>query len=427
MAASRATQRLDYLDGLRGCAALLVVANHAIIAADAALLSGQVPDSRNQWDIWLSGTPYFPFDNTGNMAVCLFFILSGYVLTQSYLHAQQSWLALCVRRLVRLLIPMLAGCLLAWALLAGHAMRNLPAGAFTHSGWLTAQYLQQPDLRMALIEPFKDLANGMAAVGMTYDSSLWTMPIEAAGSLMLITLFTLYRYAGRHRRLLAGLALVVLMVSLHGGYLALFAAGGLWRLSGPQRGVKLWAAIPLLLVGIWLGTMPYSPAGWTIYHHMAAAVQPHLAASSIWSFSGPGLYHALGALLIMATVGSTAPLQHLLSQNGARRLGKMSFPLYVLHVPVIMAAECEILLLTHQYHISDGGGAILGVFGGIATALAVAALVSPVLEPAALTCAAWAGRAIDYCCENLQTVTHRIWAAGVHRWSRIFHEAVDRR
>src|SRR5450432_239103 len=106
--------RFAYLDGLRGWAALLVVLHHGTIAIDFALYTGQPADSRGFWDVRISGTPFFPLAPGGSLAVCLFFALSGFVLAHAYSRSQQNWLALAVRRFVRLGIPMLAGCLFAW-------------------------------------------------------------------------------------------------------------------------------------------------------------------------------------------------------------------------------------------------------------------------------------------------------------------------
>ncbi len=394
-----ASPRLLYLDGMRGVAALLVVCNHAIIAVDSALQSGQLPDSRNGWDIWLSGTPFFPFDNTGNLAVCMFFILSGDVLTQSYLNTRHSWPALVAKRYVRLFIPMLAGCLAAWALLALHMMGNTHAGQLTHAGWLTAQFQQTPDFLAALWEPVRLLAFQHVPISETYDSSLWTMPIEAAGSLILITLFSLCR----HRRALAGLVLAALAVGLHGGYLCLFCLGGLWRLAGVQRAILCrWRRImPLLLAGLWLGTMPYSPARWGIYNHMADATARWLTKGGIWAFSAPGAFHAAGAVLIMATLGLAPRLQQVLAQPWACYLGRISFVMYIFHVPCLMVTECGVLLLAHRFGVPDSLAACFAIPTGIATGLAAGAAFSPWIEQYALKAAAKSARAVDYAVQKL--------------------------
>jgi peptidoglycan/LPS O-acetylase OafA/YrhL len=384
--------RLGHLDGLRGIAALLVVISHSLIAVDAALLSGQIPDSRNDWDIWLSGTPFFPFDNAGNLSVCIFFILSGYVLSQSYSATRQSWPALAVRRFVRLIIPMLAGCLAAWVLIALHLLRNQQAAAITHSGWLTAQYLQRPHFFTALAEPFRFLAFRTIPLRDMYDSSLWTMSVEGAGSLLLMTLF-----CTRLRRIWTALVLVVLLVALHGDYICLFCAGALWFMVHPGRPWlnNIWLILAALLAGIWLGTLPYSPSRWQIYTVMCDWAAPFMPPASSAALGPAALFHALGAMIIVITVSIAPPLQKFLAQPWATYLGKISFPLYVFHVPLIMVTECETLILANRAGLPAGLGAVLGIAVGIGGGLAAAALITPWLEPAALAASASAGRAVE--------------------------------
>lgn len=142
--------RFAYLDGMRGWAALLVVLHHGILAVDFALFTGQPSKSRGHGDLWLSGTPFFPLAAAGNAAVCIFFALSGFVLAHAYSHSRQYWLTLAVRRYLRLGLPMLAGCLIAWLLLALGLMRNEQAALLTHSSWLGGQFHQHPNLIKAI-------------------------------------------------------------------------------------------------------------------------------------------------------------------------------------------------------------------------------------------------------------------------------------
>lgn len=137
----RSSSRFAHLDGLRGWAALLVVFHHGMLALDFALYSGQRVDSRTSWDIWLSGTPFFPLAPAGNVAVCTFFILSGYVLAHAYTRSRQVWLALAVRRYLRLGLPILAGFGFSFLLLRLGLLGTGAAAQITHSSWLHRQVI----------------------------------------------------------------------------------------------------------------------------------------------------------------------------------------------------------------------------------------------------------------------------------------------
>ena len=215
-ASSPETNRFGYLDGMRGWAALLVVFHHGAIGLDFALYTGQKVGARGAWDLWLSGTPFFPLASGGSLAVCLFFALSGYVLAHAYSRSRQGWAALVLRRYVRLGIPMLVGCVFSWMLLSLGLILNQPAALITRSSWLDGQFRQTPRLLAAVAEPVRLLGGGVPSFGLSYDSSLWTMPIEAGASLVLITLFVGLRRAGRHAARIEAAVFCVLNDSVPG-------------------------------------------------------------------------------------------------------------------------------------------------------------------------------------------------------------------
>jgi peptidoglycan/LPS O-acetylase OafA/YrhL len=388
---------LGYLDGLRGWAALLVVFSHGILAVDAALLSGQRPDSRAPFDLWLSGTPFFPLANGGNLAVCLFFALSGYVLAHSYARSRQSWLALVARRYVRLVIPMLAGCVIAWALLSAGLLSNHAASEITRSSWLGMQFQQMPNLGQAIVEPLATLLAIRTEVTQTYDSSLWTMPIEALGSLVLITAFALAGRLGHRRDRYVGLACAVLTLCLGGYYLCLVCFGAALRLLQPAR-FPVFGRVgttALFCLGLALGTVPYSPTRWPIYNALAAFMTPFVQGTSIWRFDPVGFWHGVGAALILLAGMGSPGLQAAFSRPAARFLGRISFPLYILHVPILMVVESWMILLTDRLGLPPFIGAIVSLLVFVAVALGITALVSPAIEGGAIALSTWVGKMID--------------------------------
>src|SRR2546430_4455826 len=77
--------RKPYLDGLRGCAACVVLFGHLAIALNSPLVR------------------IF----NGNAAVCVFFVLSGYVLTDLSQRSALTFPAQALRRYIRLVGPIL--------------------------------------------------------------------------------------------------------------------------------------------------------------------------------------------------------------------------------------------------------------------------------------------------------------------------------
>ncbi|MBW4590021.1 acyltransferase family protein [Aetokthonos hydrillicola Thurmond2011] len=100
--------KISYLDGLRGIAALLVFIFHFIKIFYAAISDGKVEYSHLPFgvDLALYDSPFFFLCN-GYFSVCIFFVLSGYVLTRAYFTKQDKLILIkrAIARYPRLMIP----------------------------------------------------------------------------------------------------------------------------------------------------------------------------------------------------------------------------------------------------------------------------------------------------------------------------------
>jgi hypothetical protein len=77
--------RLTHIDGLRGLAALVVMVSHFLCTFYPAFQTIDAVDvqTRSGIELFITATP-FNFWYNGNFAVCIFFVISGYVLSYSY-------------------------------------------------------------------------------------------------------------------------------------------------------------------------------------------------------------------------------------------------------------------------------------------------------------------------------------------------------
>ena len=290
------TGRLRFLDGLRGWAAVVVLLHHVFIDG---LPANSFMADRTLWAkvFFLNGT----------LAVCVFFVISGFSLSIRYLdRGDGSALArIASGRYLRLAVPIFAICaithvLLLLGLIAPAALRPPPLDAF-----LTFTPATEQLLSFSLLKVF--VAYSAAE---TYDPPLWTMSYEFYGSFIVFAVVALLRPLQ-----LRTLALGVLFAALAAlqSFFALFVAGILiadisLHRARPAAANRTGAA--LCVAGLLLVLLPSTRFG-PVY--------------------------VGGATCLTAGAIFCAPVRRFFESRLSGFLGWISFPLYLVQAAVIYA------------------------------------------------------------------------------------------
>ena len=339
-------QRIQYLDGLRGWAALFVLFHHLLLAF--------APDGQESVLHTSPVSAPLGFLTDGPLAVAIFFILSGIVLTAAVTSAQESSLPrgshpglgpLLLKRWLRLAMPIFVAGLLVLMLFAVGLDRSIAIGWASESSFMRSFFPPgyQPTLLLVLKEAF---AGAFLGPTPPHDPVLWTIRIEFAGS-VLVFLLALLLPAGRLRltaALTVGVALAFVppawpsrlapdgSLGWIGNYCALFALGVAlfellrWdRRRAASRNIHWRDAFGFTLLA--LGLVLYPLFGIRVYD--VAAVPPAIGAAPILGGS------QLRAALVVAGVLLSPALQHFLGNATSAFLGRVSFGLYLLHAPLI--------------------------------------------------------------------------------------------
>ncbi len=359
-------KRYVHLDGLRGIAAVVVVLGHGMIAFDFALYTGSQAHSITSWDVWLSGAP-LQIPVAGNLAVCLFFAMSGFVLAEAFDASPMGPMASLAKRYLRLAIPAICMCLLSWLMLRAGWMANREVFTITRSQWIGAQFQQSASFIAAFGEGAWRAFFGGFDWPTSYDSSLWTMQIELSGSIVMLmtcNLTKLLTPKGNARRVTYIILFSALYASLAESYIGLFAAGALIRqvLPGGWRPLNDRPALAVVLValGLFVGTIPVSKASWPIFHIFLALP---VFAWTPWPVAGPYFWHTIGAIMMLVGLQSPRPMHGVLKSPTCQWLGRTSFPLYLIHIPILATLGCRTFLA------GDAMGAPYGL--SVAAALAI--------------------------------------------------------
>jgi len=357
----RGATRLRFLDGLRGWAAVVVLLHHIFI--DGLPANGFMADRA----LWAK-----VFFLNGTLAVCVFFVISGFSLSIRYLETGDGRALgrVAAGRYLRLMLPIFAICaithgLLVLGIIAPAAQRPAPLDAF-----LAFTPTLQQLFSFALFKVFVAYSSAE-----TYDPPLWTMAYEFYGSFIAFALAVQVRPL--RRRMLA-LTVLFLMLAALQTYFALFVAGvllaELYRLRASFLNAN-GAGLALCIAGLLLVLLP-----------------------NTWF----GAVYIAGASSLTAGAIFFTPLRRFFESRWSRFLGWISFPLYLTQAAVI-------------YALAPRGLASLAELGFSAEIQRV--IVGAALLPIAFLCA------IAFCPINDLAVTlSRRFGARVVAWC----DAIDR-
>jgi peptidoglycan/LPS O-acetylase OafA/YrhL len=295
-------QHFATLDGLRGVAAIVVVASHCIDPFD---LTALIPHAR--------------------LAVDFFFCLSGFVVCYAYekrLLGTMSFAEFVAVRLIRLYPLILAGCLLG-------ALAFVAKTAMAHQSPFTSNFVIVVVLEALLIPSPFNLGQGWGSIA-PLDTPAWSLFYEFVAN---------FAYAA----LVARLTKPVMIFCLVGGAIAIFVQDyimngvpgseqwgdmyqGLIRVFYPflcgvflfrrwELRYRLWRPmipfiLPILLLAVLLSPVPTS-VKWLYESSVSVAVLPLIVAIGALDEPGP----RVTAFYLF--------------------LGRLSYPLYILHYPLV--------------------------------------------------------------------------------------------
>jgi len=302
------------VDGVRGVASLVVVVYHCSLIA--------MPHLSGSLAAWLTQSPG-KLAFAGTEAVLVFFVLSGLVVALPVLRGGFVWSRYYVTRVLRLYLPVWASLVFATLLIAlvPRDASTMPEGSWMQNAQATTVTWGSFLGEASLIPASYDINN-----------VLWSLRWELIFSLAL-PLFVGLAVLLRRQALIAAAGACVLTVvgrivdvdALV--YLPVFLLGTLMavRLDDLRdwmrrpRSKIFWPAATtlglLLLIASWLARPIADPGS--------------AASRALWGLAGVG-----AVIVIIAAIGWPR-LNDLLERRPAQWLGRVSYSLYLVHVPVL--------------------------------------------------------------------------------------------
>ncbi|HEX4298285.1 MAG TPA: acyltransferase [Devosia sp.] len=358
------SRRLAALDGLRGWAALSVVVFHLSWETFGAL-----------FPIYRS----FPAAllGNGNFAVALFLMVSGYVLTVRGWHEPDKTAVRrsIVKRYFRLTIPIFVAVMLFYAVLKlGWALWPAASQIVHRPDWLSGF----GNFHTSLLSAAWFGLVGLYVTTRTfqYGPFLWTMTAELWGSYLVLALCLFEMPRRWSYGPLAILTVLGLLLPLEPFFpmAACYPAGAL---------VALMSRDGLIASGL--------PSRTESRVATAMAVAAYVAGSLADKSPSEVIAMTLLAMVLFVAAMRSGPVSAFLSLPLSQWLGRISFPLYLVQILIIMTISSGLILLAQDAGLLTARTALGIVAVSLAACLAAAQLFMPV-ERLALSVAARIGR-----------------------------------
>lgn len=338
---SFAAGRLTPLEAYRGIAAIIVIVHHFFLGfspqTTGLLSSDRTPES-------LIGSYYFAFFN-GAGAVHFFFTLSGFVLCWSYFQREDTdklSLAFLKRypRLVGIVtVTTIASFMLFWMGL----YHFQEASDISRSKWLSQfgfaidPAIFEPNLLKAVLQGLTTFFTGAAS----YNSNLWTMKHEFYGSLLVYMLALFLSRALAYRYLAYAFVIILISTSFYNQLMAPFIVGLFLSMYVAKKvpAISLFPALVLMVLGVYMMGYMVPEKSYRWAGLLPGFVQSRLELPM----------HTIGSGLIILATMANVQIFRSLDGRICRSLGKLSFPLYLVHLLVIGSISSYIFVrLNHS-------------------------------------------------------------------------------
>ena len=337
--------QLEFINGLKGIGAGIVYLCHFVFAFYYGMYSLEAADCHlpGNLDIVIGQSPLNTLFS-GNFAVRLFLVMSGYVLCLGYFKTRDKkrLVTSACKRYIRLLPPILVSNVLICLLMLLGAFRNVTVSELTGSPWLAGFNRCEPNFLDAVLEA----VFGCFFVGTNQiNGVLWTIPFLFLGALLVYGVAWLIGDKKWRYVVYAVIGVAVLLTDYAGIFFGFVLCDVMHTQDALVAWVKKqkWLLWIVFVLGFYLSSYPSAGT------HLEGTIYGIIPIVMVVPF------HLVGALFLVAAVVCLEPLQKFFGWKLFVKLGDISYSLYLVHFPVIATLGCflfELLYGKMSYHLA---------------------------------------------------------------------------
>lgn len=344
--------KLQYIEGIRGLAAVMVVLHHFTLIFYPALNYGelnQIHLGNGSLEMFIAKSPFNLIYN-GGFAVSVFFILSGFVLSNVY-HQSLNPVVLyhyTLKRYFRLVIPVSLTVIISYFFIKVGFMNHFGLGELTKNAvWLYESFKQTLGIPGTIKNMFVDV---FFLKDNTYNPVLWTMTYEFLGSLLLFS-FLLVIHGLRYKIILYAGLILGLIATKNNFYAAFILGAFLNRMLYDIKfmpGTVLKHKITKVLIGL-IGLFFCS---YPLLNRVDNTIYACISFSQVDSYD---FYHVIGSFMLMYVIVQSDKVKKALSNTALVFIGKISFSFYLLHFIIFCSFTCylfKLLYATIGYNVA---------------------------------------------------------------------------
>lgn len=336
-------ERVGWIDGVRSVACVFIVMHHFLLAfySDSYYGTDALGNPGGSIALWWSQSPVSVLTN-GNFWVCVFLVISGYVLSiQCFQKAEFGKIQkMLFKRYFRIALPVLVLSFIVQLMMMTNLFTNRLVSQFTDSKWLSGYYAEVPEFKQVFLNGLIDA--GFKGVNL-YSNAFWMLKYVLLGGFLAYVLAII---GTNRKRYIYVFYVFVLWVFYHIAiYYCAIIVGVMLAHYMYYYGKQLPAYFNLFLfvLALFLGGYP------------TGVLKPTNVYGLLWG-PDPGKTHIVGATLFIFAISQTPILMRLFSNGVLVRLGKISYAIFLVHIPVLFSIGCYAFLIFYRmgvnYHVT---------------------------------------------------------------------------